>query len=118
MLGIAPIIAAVTGTAISGAALLLAASEGATVGGTEQRLTLDCHGGPAMVEGVDNQVTITGDCASLSVSGTDNIVRIALVPGARITVSGVDNAVYWTAPGNSRPRIAMSGVDNVVRRAP
>lgn len=103
--------------ALTGAGgLLMAATGGASVDGVEQTLTLDCKGGPASVSGVDNRVTFIGNCTSLRVDGTDNEIRINLSPSATITVKGVDNRIYWRAPRASKPRVKISGVDNVVTR--
>jgi hypothetical protein len=99
------------------AGVLIAATNDASLNGVEQTTTLNCEGGPASVSGVDNVVKITGNCQSLVVDGTDNEVRISLSASANITVKGVDNRIYWTAPKGSKPRVKISGVDNVVLRA-
>jgi Protein of unknown function (DUF3060) len=101
----------------STAGLLIAATNDASLNGVEQTTTLNCEGGPASVSGVDNVVKITGNCQSLVVDGTDNEVRISLSASANINVKGVDNRIYWTAPKGTKPRVKISGVDNVVLRA-
>jgi Protein of unknown function (DUF3060) len=100
----------------SASSALIAATGIASVNGVEQTTTINCKGGPASVSGVDNKVTFIGDCNSLFVDGTDNEVRINLSASANVTVKGVDNRIYWTAPKGTKPRVKTSGVDNVVLR--
>ena len=101
----------------SAAGILIAATNGANLNGVEQTTTLNCNGGPASVSGVDNIVSITGNCSSVLVDGTDNEIRISITSRANITVKGVDNRIYWTGPKGTKPRVKISGVDNVVLRA-
>jgi Protein of unknown function (DUF3060) len=101
----------------STAGIVMAATNGASVNGVEQETTVNCEGGPATVGGVDNKVTFIGNCTSLFVDGTDNEIRINLSTSANVTVKGVDNRIYWTAPKGKKPRVNISGVDNVVLRA-
>jgi len=114
----------------AGAALLLASPamaaapegsagtrNGATIDGVGQELTVDCEGRPAAVTGSDNRIQFVGDCPVLTVTGTDNQVRIVLRAGAPVQVSGVDNIVTWTVNGDGRPRASISGVGNKVAPA-
>jgi hypothetical protein len=101
---------------VSVVGVLTAATNGASINGVDQTTTLNCQGGPASVNGVDNKIIITGNCKSLLVDGTGNEIRINLSSSANITVKGVENQVYWTAPKGSKPRIKIAGVDNVVLR--
>jgi Protein of unknown function (DUF3060) len=99
------------------AGTLVAATNGANLNGVEQETTLNCNGGPASISGVDNKVLITGNCSSLLVEGTDNEVRISISSRANINVKGTDNRIYWTGPKGTKPRVKISGVDNLVVRA-
>jgi hypothetical protein len=65
-----------------------------------------------VVSGSANQLTIRGQAASVTVSGTSNVVEVD--ESALITVSGVTNTVYFKT-GN--PIISKSGLETqVIRR--
>lgn len=85
--------------------------------GVEQRRTIACGGRDVVVDGVDHDLTFTGGCASLALTGTDSTVVIDLKPGAPVKVEGTGNTVRWRSP--SEPRAKLVGVDNtLVRQAP
>jgi hypothetical protein len=86
--------------------------------GTGQMLTGDCGGGSATITSTGSGVTITGNCRSLTVVGDGNMVTIALADGATITVRGTGNLINWTGARRVAPRRAITGVGNVVQRAP
>ena len=68
------------------------------------------------VTGSDNQVSLTGDCKSINVSGATNKVKAEGV--ATITVSGSDNEVTWKrAVGGKKPKVSRTGVNNKVTQA-
>lgn len=90
---------------------------GATIDGVGQTLTVDCEGRAAVVSGTENEISFVGDCPSLTVTGTDNRIRIALRAGAPVNVSGVDNVVTWSTAGKARPRVSIQGVGNRVAPA-
>ena len=69
------------------------------------------------ISGIDEQVTVTGACASVAISGSNNKVTIEAT--GRIQVSGTDNVVRWQRGlGDKPPKVQKSGVDNKVERAP
>lgn len=61
--------------------------------------SLDCKGGTARVEGAGNAVTVE------------------LAAGGSIAVAGESNAVVWTTPDGSKPKIRSEGFGNLVRPA-
>ncbi len=68
------------------------------------------------VSGSDNDVTLTGDCKRVSVSGSGNKVNVEAV-GA-IDVMGANNAVTWKkAVGGKKPKVSRSGANNKVTQA-
>jgi hypothetical protein len=69
------------------------------------------------VSGIEENVEVTGECASLQVSGADNHVTIEAV--GRIGVSGSNNSIRWRrGAGGADPKISKSGVENKVERLP
>ncbi len=58
-----------------------------------------------------NTIDIQGDCASVSVSGMDNVITVE--SAGEITASGFDNKVTYRA-GN--PTISQSGTGNVIEQ--
>lgn len=68
------------------------------------------------INGSDNQVTLTGDCKSINVSGANNKVKAEGV--ATIDVSGSGNEVTWKrAVGGKKPKVSRTGVNNKVTQA-
>jgi hypothetical protein len=80
-----------------------------------RRLTHDCRGGPALVAGNRNTLTLR-NCTSMTVAGNSNIVDATMVQN--LTVQGNDNTVTWhPAPDGSEPTVSDVGNRNkVVRR--
>jgi hypothetical protein len=93
-----------------------AAFANARVKGSDQTMTLNCKGGPAIVEGASNDVRFTGQCSSLTVTGADNEIVIDLAPGAKVTVTGASNDISWTSKGKTRPVVKVMGADNDIVR--
>lgn len=92
--------------------------DGPSIHGVDQAHQVDCEGRPAEVSGSDNHIDFTGDCPSLTVHGVDNRISITLLPGAPLSVSGVDNVVTWRVAGKGKPRLSVQGVNNQVRSSP
>lgn len=68
------------------------------------------------VTGSDNQLTLTGDCKSVTVSGANNKVKVEAV--ATIDVAGSGNEVLWKrAVGAKKPKVSRTGVNNKVAQA-
>ncbi len=86
------------------------------ISGVEQQRTIPCGGRDVFVDGVDNTLTFTGACASLSVAGTDNTIVIGLKPGASVGVQGTGQTVRWRS--DREPKVRVVGVDNKVVRQP
>jgi hypothetical protein len=69
------------------------------------------------VNGSGNTVSVTGECAVLEVTGSNN--RIAIEGVGTIRVSGDNNDVTYTRAtnGKKKPVIKKKGADNTVRKA-
>ena len=93
-----------------------AAKDAVRISGVEQQRTIPCEGRDVFVDGVDNTLTFTGACASLSVAGTDNTIVIGLKPGASVAVQGTGQTVRWRS--EREPKVRIDGVDNRVVRQP
>jgi len=81
-----------------------------------QTTTLSCgDGGELMVNGSDNQLTVTGGCAKVVVNGAGN--TIALDGADKIVVNGANNKISykrgWKA---ARPRIVRTGSGNKIAK--
>lgn len=84
--------------------------------GVGQGTTVACEGRDVVVEGTEHDLTFTGDCASLTLTGTSNKVAIDLRPGAIVAVNGTDQTVKWRSP--KAPTVRVTGIDNHVSKAP
>jgi hypothetical protein len=93
-----------------------AAFANARVKGSDQEVTVDCRGGPAIVEGASNTVRFTGICSSLSITGADNDVSITLASGAKVNIMGSSNDVNWSLNGKIKPAVRVQGADNDIVR--
>jgi hypothetical protein len=78
--------------------------------------TFACARGQAIeVNGMGQQVTLTGECGKVTVAGTDNEVQ--LEAASAISVSGVNNQVTWRRGVSGKaPSIARSGLRNKVAK--
>jgi hypothetical protein len=94
----------------------MAAYANARVKGSDQTVTVDCKGGAAVVEGSSNNVRFTGVCSSLSITGADNEVSVALSSGAKVNVMGSSNDVNWSSKGKVKPVVKVMGADNDIVR--
>lgn len=94
----------------------LAAEPPIQVTGIEQHNTIACEGRAVVVSGTDHELTFTGDCAGLTLTGTGSTVTIDLRPGAAISVTGTDQTVKWRSA--RPPKVSITGVDNHVSKAP
>ncbi len=93
-----------------------AAFANARVFGADQTLTVNCKGGPAVVEGSSNNVRFTGVCTALTVRGADNEIVIALASGAKVNVTGASNEISWSSKGKVKPVVKVVGADNEIVR--
>jgi len=85
-----------------------------TVGlaGSDQTKTLDCAGGWARIAGANNHVTLTGNCARLTIYGSRNTVTAAFQAGGRVRFAGSNNEVTWTTPDAREPKALHLGASN------
>ncbi|WNG37204.1 DUF3060 domain-containing protein [Archangium violaceum] len=68
------------------------------------------------ISGSDNEITLTGECKSVSVNGSSNKVKVEAV--AAINVTGSENEITWKrAVGAKKPKVNRLGVNNKVTQA-
>jgi len=87
---------------------------GVRLAGSDETKTLDCAGGWARIAGAHNNVTLTGNCAGLTVYGSQNTVTVAFQEGAHVRFVGSKNAVTWTTPDAKEPTVLHLGVGNTM----
>jgi hypothetical protein len=83
--------------------------------GSDQTKTLDCAGGWARIAGANNNVTLTGNCAGLTIYGSRNNVTAAFEADARVRFVGSKNEVIWTTPDAKEPRVHHLGAGNTMK---
>jgi hypothetical protein len=71
--------------------------------------TVDCGGQGVVISGSANKLTFTGNCASVTVSGSRNEVSIADV--GEIAVNGSFNTITWS---DGDPKISNNGQGNSI----
>ncbi|PTL83452.1 DUF3060 domain-containing protein [Vitiosangium sp. GDMCC 1.1324] len=68
------------------------------------------------ISGSDNEIILTGECKSVSVSGSTNKVKVEAT--GTISVEGADNEVTWKrAVGGKKPKVNRVGTNNKVTQA-
>ncbi|WPB77827.1 DUF3060 domain-containing protein [Archangium violaceum] len=68
------------------------------------------------ISGSDNEITLTGECKRVSVSGSTNMVKVEAA--AAIEVMGSDNQVTWKREvGGKKPKVTRTGSNNKVTQA-
>ncbi len=82
-----------------------------SIAGVGENKSLSCNDNIVTVSGFSNTVVITGHCARLNVSGSDNTVTVDTTD--TIIASGFDNRVTYRT---GSPHVTKSGVDNVVEQ--
>jgi|GEM_PF-3591691 len=83
--------------------------------GAGRKETLACNGTTEVsISGSSNELTFTGVCKSVDVTGSSN--KITLDAVERIDVTGTDNTVTWkkAAGGRKKPKVSSTGTDNKV----
>jgi hypothetical protein len=105
---------AVTAFGVTLANVALSKASDVRLAGSDQTKTLDCGGGWARISGANNNVTLTGNCAGLTIAGSRNSVTAAFQAGAQVRFLGSRNAVIWTTPDAKKPRILRLGVGNTM----
>lgn len=68
------------------------------------------------ISGQGNNVTLTGPCRKVSLTGQGHVVTVDVV--GTIEVSGMGNSVTWkTALKGKKPALSVTGVKNAVKQA-
>lgn len=95
----------------------LAAADDNVVNDSGKTLELTCgDGGKVVVNGAQNEITITGNCAKLAVNGAMNDIEIEAVD--KIAVNGTGNTIAWQRGWKAKaPKVAKTGRNNKVTRA-
>lgn len=96
-----------------------AAAAVTAITGNGKKLKVACAPGKASftVAGNKNELTLTGDCQHVSVSGNANVVHVERV--ASISLTGNKNvATYVDGVGGQAPKIVKTGNDNSVKKVP
>lgn len=94
--------------------LVLSKANDVRLVGSDQTKTLDCAGGWARIAGANNNVTLHGNCAGLTIYGSRNTITVAFQAGARVRFVGSKNAVTWTTSDAKEPRVLHLGAGNTM----
>jgi len=74
---------------------------------------IDCGDGRALdISGSNNTLTVSGNCAQVSITGADNRVRLDKVTDS-LEVGGLNNSVVYL---DGDPDVVNSGTGNHIRR--
>jgi hypothetical protein len=57
--------------------------------------TINCDGRPIELEGDRTELTLTGPCRSVRISGSHNDISLDIVPAGTIEITGGHNDVTW-----------------------
>jgi hypothetical protein len=79
------------------------------VSGVNETRALACTDNRVTVSGVNMNVTISGHCTTLEVTGMQNVITIDTSDS--IDVSGISNKVTWHS---GSPKVNNSGLQNTV----
>ena len=93
----------------TGEVVTVGAGDTLSFGGIEQNKTVLCTQGTVNISGMTNTIEIRGDCASVSVSGMDNVITVENAES--ITAAGFDNRVTYRS---GTPKISTSGSGNLI----
>ncbi|MCY1032479.1 DUF3060 domain-containing protein [Corallococcus sp. BB11-1] len=84
------------------------------VTGSGETATHECKPDSTVeITGASNNITLTGECKSVTVNGSSNVVKVEAT--RLISVTGMSNTVTWKrGHGKSKPKISRTGMDNKV----
>jgi hypothetical protein len=92
------------------------ASAQVAVSQSNLKKSFDCGGKEATIVGSQNELTLTGECPTLTVKGSQNTISVEAV--GTIRVVGTMNKVTWQRSTIDKgPKITRSGLDNVITQA-
>jgi hypothetical protein len=80
---------------------------------------INCDGTPIELEGDRTELTLTGSCRFVRISGSHNDISLDVVPGGTIEVTGGHNDVSWRQTGTGpRPNVEDHGDSNSFHQVP
>ncbi|RKH18264.1 DUF3060 domain-containing protein [Corallococcus praedator] len=84
------------------------------VTGTGETSTHECKPDSTVeITGASNNVTLTGECKSVTVNGSSNVVKVEAT--RVIDVTGASNTVTWKrGHGKSKPKVSRTGMGNKI----
>ncbi|RKG89595.1 DUF3060 domain-containing protein [Corallococcus terminator] len=87
------------------------------VTGSGETSTHECKPGSTVeITGASNNVTLTGECKSVTVNGSSNVVKVEATRA--IDVTGMSNSVTWKRViGKSKPKVSHTGMGNKIAQA-
>jgi Protein of unknown function (DUF3060) len=75
--------------------------------------TIPCGELPVQIEGNRTDLTLTGNCRLVRITGEHNDIRVQVTPGGMIEVTGQHNDIWWQQMGpGPRPRLLNRGSSN------
>jgi DUF3060 family protein len=84
-----------------------------TITSDHQKVTHECKGRGFAIIGNSNEITLTGECGGIVVSGDDNKIDVEAVEA--INTSGDRNRVVWGRGRNGKkPEISNTGTQNEI----
>src|SRR5690349_16778548 len=79
--------------------------------------TIPCGDLPIQLDGNRTDLTLTGYCRNVRITGEHNDIRVQIAPGGAIDIVGAHNDVWWQQMGpGPRPRLLDNGANNTFHR--
>jgi hypothetical protein len=85
---------------------------------SRSRQDIVCEGGPIQLDGDRTELTLTGPCRLVRVTGSHNDIETDIVAGGTIEITGNHNDVTWhqIEPG-SAPQVQNRGQSNTIHHS-
>ena len=86
---------------------------------TDRVKTITCTADrPVLLKGSHTELTLTGPCRYVRLTGAHNDIMVTLVPGGTFEITGEHNDVFWTPldPRGRRPVLLNHGYSNTFHR--
>ena len=79
---------------------------------------ITCHERPVLLTGNHTDLTLSGPCRYVRLTGWHNDVTLTVVPGGTIEITGAHNDVFWHAldPTAAAPILLDKGYSNTFHR--
>jgi len=85
------------------------------IGGTGMKQTVACNGEHVLIDGMQNDITLSGRAGYLEITGNGHTIFVEAAN--EIEVNGNNNKIYWEKEvSGKKPQVTQTGSGNVIEK--